>query len=146
MINKQTILQNIQNDLNRANQSWQVVVQGNSIIASWKWMDATFFSPSSITKEVRDFKFIVTLLDNGKWTEEDVSSQSKVNVNKNGISIGGSSFMGNQTTKSITIGIGKNNSTGELGVIKSKFDTSEIKNAIRNYLTKCGWKKKGFFG
>ena len=42
-MDKQYILQNIQNDLNKPNQPWVVTVQGNSIVAYWKWMDATFF-------------------------------------------------------------------------------------------------------
>lgn len=146
MVDKQSILQNIQNNLNHANQPWQIIVQGDSIIASWKWMDATFFSPNDVTNEVREYKFIVTLLDNAKWSEKDISVQSNVNMNGNGLSFGKSAFIGQQSSKSFTIGIGKNNSTGEVGIIKTKFDTSEIKKAIRDYLTNCGWKKKGFFG
>lgn len=145
-MDKQVILQNIKNDLNKPNQPWEISIEGNSIVAYWKWMDATFFSPNDVTNEIKEYKFIVTLLDNSKWSEQDASTQSNVSFNGNGLSFGTSSFSGNQVSKSITIGFGKDNSTGKVGIIKSKFDTSIIKNAIRNYLTNCGWKKKGLFG
>lgn len=145
-MDKQYILQNIQNDLNKPNQPWVVTVQGNSIVAYWKWMDATFFSPTDITNQVKEYKFIVTLLDNNKWSEKDISTQSSSNINKTGLSFGKSSFVGHKVSKSIKIGIGKDNNTGKVGIIYSKFDTSIIKNAIRSYLTNCGWKKKSLFG
>lgn len=66
MITKQSILENIQTDLNQSNQPWEVTIQGDSIVATWKWMDATFFSPNDITNEIKEYKFIVTLLDNYK--------------------------------------------------------------------------------
>lgn len=146
MMDKQSILENVQNDLNQPNQPWEVSVQGDTIIASWKWMDATFFSPAEINDEIKEFKFIVTLLDNSKWSEKDTSVEKNVSVGANGISFGKSSFSGHQVSKSFTIGFGKDNSTGEVGIIKAKFDSSEIKEAVRNYLKNCGWKKKGIFG
>lgn len=146
MVNKEAILQNVQTDLNKSNQPWEVTIQGDSIIATWKWMDATFFSPTDITNEVKEYKFIVTLLDNCKWSEKDISVQNNTSINSNGLSFGKSAFVGHQVSKSFTIGFGKDNTSNEVGVIKSRFDTSEIKKTIRDYLTKCGWKKKGLFG
>jgi len=146
MMDKQSILQNIQNDLNQQNQPWEITIQGDSIIASWKWSDATFFSPTEINDEVKEFKFIVTLLDNCKWSEKDVSVEKNTNISGNGVTFEKSFFSGHQVSKSFTIGFGKDNSTGEVGVVKTKFDTTVIKKSIRDYLTKCGWKKKGFFG
>ena len=35
-------------------------------------MDATFFSPNEITNEVKEYSYIVTLTDKGKWTEKDI--------------------------------------------------------------------------
>ena len=146
MVSKESILQNVQNDLNKPNQPWEVSVEGDSIIAYWKWMDASFFSPNDITKEVKEYKFIVTLLDNSKWSEKDISTQSNVSFNGSGLSFGTSAFAGKQVSKSFTIGLGKDNTSNTVGVVKAKFDTTEIKKAVRDYLTNCGWKKKGFFG
>lgn len=146
MVDKQTILQNIQSDLNQPDRPWEVTIQENSIVATWKWMDATFFSPSNITNKVKEYKFIVTLLDNCKWSEKDISHQDKTQINGGGLSSSKSIFIGSQTQKSFSIGFGKDNNTDKVGIIKNKFDTNEIKKVIRDYLTKCGWKKKGFFG
>ena len=35
--------------------------------------------------------------------------------------------------------------TNETGIVAFKYDTSLIKNEIRNYLQECGYKKKGLF-
>lgn len=143
---KQQILQNAQATLNQPNQPWEVTVQGDSIVAYWKWMDATFFAPNEISDETKEYKFIVTLLDNHKWSEQDSSSQKKASFSGNGLSFGTSTFSGHQTSKSFNIGLGKSHGAGEVGMINSKFDSQMIKNAVRSYLTNCGWKKKGFFG
>lgn len=148
MVEKQKVLQDAEKELNKDEQSWSVKVEGDSIIATWKWMDATFFTLSEVKDEDKEYKFIVTLKDNGKWKELDktVETSKGINAKSGKISFGTSSFSGKSVQKSITIGFGKNNDTGEVGIIKSKFDTSIIKKAIRDYLTSCGWKKAGLFG
>lgn len=145
---KQKVLQDAENMLNKQEQPWSVVVEGDSIIATWKWMDATFFSTAEVTDEEKEYKFIVTLKDNGKWKETDQSQEKTANINmKDGkISFGSSAFIGNSVQKNITIGLGKNNETGETGIIKFKFDTKIMKEPIRQYLINCGWKKAGLFG
>lgn len=147
-IEKKKVLQDAENMLNKQEQPWSVVVEGDSIIATWKWMDATFFSTAEVTDEEKEYKFIVTLKDNGKWKETDQSQEKTANINmKDGkISFGTSSFIGNSVQKNITIGLGKNKETGKTGIIKFKFDTKIMKEPIREYLTNCGWKKAGLFG
>ena len=145
---KQKVLQDAENILNKQDQPWSVVVEGDSIIATWKWMDATFFSANEVNDKVKEYKFTVTLKDNGKWKEIDETQEKTANVNfKDGkISFGTSSFVGSTTQKNITIGLGRNKDTNETGIIKFKFDTAIIKEPIRKYLESCGWKKAGIFG
>lgn len=146
-MNKQEILQNAPNVLNNKEQPWEIHIEGDSIIGTWKWMDATFFGTSKITDEEKEYKFIVTLNDNGKWIEKDYKKEKETNVDfSNGkISFGTSSFNGNTTQKSFQIGIGRNNQTNETGIVSFKFDTNIIKEPIRNYLKANGYKKKGLF-
>jgi len=47
---------------------------------------------------------------------------------------------------SFTFGMGKDNQTGEVGLVSFKFNTTTVKQPIRDYLTSCGWKKAGLFG
>lgn len=145
---KQKVLQETEKFLNKQEQPWKVIVEGDSIIATWKWMDATFFSEREVSDEEKEYKFIVTLKDNGKWKETDQSKEKTSNIDfKDGkISFGTSSFIGNSTQKSFTIGLGKNKDTGETGIIKFKFDTKIMKEPIRQYLASNGWKKAGLFG
>ena len=64
------------------------------------------------------------------------------------LSFGSSSntFIGKTNQKSIQFGMGKNNQTGQTGIVKAKFNTTSVKQPIRDYLTACGWKKAGLFG
>lgn len=147
LVEKQKVLENAVNVLNKEEQPWEVSIEGDSIIAKWKWMDASFFGPSEVTDETKEFFFKVTLKDNGKWNETDYKEENKTNVDlKNGkVSFGTSSFQGTSVGKSFQIGLGQNKQTGETGIIKFKFDTSIIKEPIRQYLKDCGWKKAGLF-
>lgn len=145
---KEKVLREAENVLNQQEQPWSIVIEGDSIIATWKWMDATFFSTAEVSDEQKKYKFIVTLKDNGKWKEIEQSQEKKASTNwKNGtISFGTSGFIGNSVQKSITIGLGKDKETGKNGMMKFKFDTEIVKQPIRQYLTNCGWKKAGLFG
>ena len=147
---KQKVLEEAPGALNKPDQPWEVTVEGDTIVGRWKWMDAAFFAPGQATNEVKEFCFTVKLDDKGKYKEIDKTSEKSSGVSLSGgkISIGGSSstFIGKTTQKSIQFGIGKNNQTGEAGLIGFKFDTTAVKKPIRDYLAACGWKKAGLFG
>jgi len=136
--------------LNKPDQSWEVTIEGDSIVARWKWMDATFFSPGEVNDQTKQFTFTVTLNEKGKWKERDKTQNKSTGVKRRGgkRSFGSSSnsFSGKTNQKSIQFGVGKNNQTGEAGIVKASFNTTLVKQPIRDYLTACGWKKAGLFG
>ena len=143
---KEKVLQDAPAALNRPDQPWEVTVEGDAIVAQWKWMDATFFAPAEVTDEIKDYTFRVTLNDKGKWRELDKTEESSASAGAGGFGASKQVSVGKMSRKSISIGIGKNNQTGETGVITSKFDTAKVKKPIREFLTSCGWKKAGLFG
>lgn len=136
--------------LNKPDQPWEVTIEGDSIVARWRWMDATFFSAAEVDKEVKDFTFKVTLTDKGKYKELDSTESKASNVSMSGgkMSFGTSSksFSGKTNQKSFSFGTGADNKTGEVGLLKHKFDTTLVKKPIRDYLESNGWKKAGLFG
>lgn len=146
MIEKNKVLGDAVSVLNKDDQPWEVSVEGDCIIGKWKWMDATFFSQSKISSEVRDYTFTVTLGDNGKWKEVDRTSSKSASVSSTGAKLSASKFKGKTMQKSFEFGVGKNKDTGETGIIGFTFDTSLVKKPIREYLESCGWKKAGLFG
>jgi len=149
-VEKQKVLYDAVYALNRPEQPWHVTVEGDAIVARWKWMDATFFSPREINDETRNYSFTVRLDDKGKWHELDEVKNKSSNVKLSGGNIGfgtsTSSFKGKTTQKSFEFGLGSNNQTGEVGFVGFKFDTNLVKKSVRDYLTYCGWKKAGLFG
>ena len=150
LIEKQKVLLDAPAALNKPDQPWQVTIEGDTIIARWKWMDATFFSPNEVNDKTKEYSFSVTLNEKGKWKEIDKEENKSKSVGMSGgkLSFGSSknSFMGNTNKKSFQFGAGANKQTGEVGLIGFKFDTSTVKLPIRAYLESCGWKKAGLFG
>lgn len=144
MTEKNRVLQDAPIVLNQPDRPWEVTVEGDTIIANWKWMDATFFAPDKVTHAIKNFTFLVTLKDNGKWKELDKVAQEEAAISKNGAQFSKKKFVGKTMQKSIQIGVGAKD--GKIGVIKSEFDTAAIKTPIRDYLMQCGWKKAGLFG
>jgi len=149
-LDKQKVLADAPGALNSPDQPWEVIVQGDSIIARWKWMDATFFAPQEVNEETRQFTFTVTLSGKGTWKETDKTENKSAGMKMSGgkLSFGSStqSFKGKTSQKSFSFGTGVNNQTGQAGLVGFKFDTSLVKQPIRDYLTRCGWKKSGLFG
>ncbi|MCL1896888.1 MAG: zinc ribbon domain-containing protein [Clostridiales bacterium] len=147
---KQAVLANAPGALNRADRPWEVAIEGDSIVARWKWMDATFFSLHEINDETKQFTFVVTLSDKRTWKELDKTKQKSGGVKMSGgkLSFGSSSnsFRGKTNQKSFQLGLGKDNQTGEAGLIGFKFNTSDVKQPVRDYLISCGWKQAGLFG
>ena len=142
---KSIVLADALSALNKPDQPWEVAVEGDSLVARWKWMDATFFTLSQVSMEARNYTFTVTLYDNGKWREVDRTSDQSMSASTSGFKFSKSMFVGKKFQKSIEIGVGRNNQTGESGIIGFKFDTTMVKRPIRAYLTDCGWKKAGLF-
>jgi len=147
---KRKVLEEAAAALNKPEQPWEVSVEGDSIVARWKWMDATFFGPNEVNDQTKAFTFTATLTDKGKWKEIDKTENKASGVKTCGgkLSIGGSSstFIGKTNQKSIQFGAGRNNQTGEAGIIGFKFNTTTVKQPIRAYLQGHGWKKAGLFG
>lgn len=149
-MNKEEVLSGAEKALNSSENPWEVVVEGDTIIGKWKWMDARFFSLDSVSDEQKEYVFTVTLKDNKKWKEQDTTKEKKSNASfsdgKLSFGTSSSSFKGKTTQKTVSFGIGQNKKDGSLGIVKSSLDTSAIKEPIRNYLKQCGWKKAGLFG
>lgn len=102
--------------------------EGDSIVARWKRMDA----PNEVNNEIKQFTFTVTLTDKGTWKELDKRFDQHVH---------------RQDQPEIHfIGLRQNNQTGEVGVVSFKFNTTSVKQPIRDYLGNCGWKKAALFG
>ncbi len=146
-VEKEKVLADASSILNNDSNPWDVTVEGNSIVAKWKWMDARFYSLTDVNDETKEYSFTVTLNDKGKWKEKEFQKRENVNIDLQSgkINIGSSFNSGHMIGKSFTMGFGKDKQTGETGILKYKFDTQIIKEPIRKYLTDCGWKKGGLF-
>ena len=88
---------------------------------------------------------IAIITDSASDIPLEIIKEKNINFGEGKLEFGSSNFSGHTAGKSITIGFGKNNDSNESGIVKFKYDTSIIKNEIKNYLQECGYKKKGLF-
>jgi hypothetical protein len=136
--------------LNRDDFPWIVTVEGDRIVGRWKWLDARFFSPNSLTDDTREYAFIVILKDNGKYREDERVYEKIGGASfQNGqLAFGGgsSAFKGKTSQKSFAMGFGQDKQNGGVGLAGGSLDTKRIKDAIRSYMSANGWKKAGLFG
>ena len=131
--------------LNRPDQPFSFMVEGTSIIGRWRWQDQTLFAPDSLTNEIREFTFIVDLNDDGTYKERTQEASTTLTAGSGGVGFQKSSFAGNSSRKRFSVSIGKDNQTGEVGVVSTKWDSDMIKRPLREYLANLGWKPKGGF-
>ena len=129
--------------LNRADLPFFYTVEGSSIVGRWKWQDQTLFAPAAVTQEVREFAFIVDLNEDGTYKERTREASTTLQAGAGGVGYEKKAFAGNSSKKSFSISIGKDNRTGEAGIVTAKLDTDLIKRPLRDYLANLGWKPKG---
>ena len=145
-MNKQEILAAVMS-LNGQDKKYKISTNGNKIITEVKWMDAVLFTPSSVTDEMKQFKFIAELNDDNTWVEIDESKSVSKGFKNGGFGMQYSSFKGKEISFNKTISLGKNRETGKAGVIDITFYSEEYKKPVRDFLSKNGYKKtnKGFW-
>ncbi len=133
--------------LNGYDKKYIITVEGNKIITSVKWMDATFFAPHLVTNEMRDFKFIASLNNDNTWCEVDEMRSTQKSAGLGGLSMSKSVSKGKVIRYSKTIAFGQKNGEGKLGIVECTFNTQEYKKPVSDYLKACGYKKtnKGFW-
>ncbi|MBR5825575.1 MAG: hypothetical protein IKY78_00670 [Clostridia bacterium] len=128
--------------LNGDDKKYVITVEGNKIITRVKWMDTTFFSPDSITNEMRNFEYIVEVGENGKYKELDKSVSVSKSAGKGGFNFKKSIFIGKEITYDRTVGLGRDNQTGETGIVSNRFYSEEYKAPVRRLLESHGYKRK----
>lgn len=133
--------------LNGEDKKYVITVEGNQIITKVKWMDAVFFTPGSVTDQVKEFQFIAKLNENGTWVEIDKTKSVTKSIGTGGISVSQNGFKGKQIGGSKTIAIGRKRDGDAVGVVKVSFNSEEYKKPVSDYLERCGYKKTkmGFF-
>jgi len=132
--------------LNGSDKKYTITIEDNKIITTVKWMDAVFFSPGSVTDEVRNFKYIVKLNDDGTYTDLTESSALKKRAGLSGLGVQYSSFKGKEMSFNRTISLGKNKEDNSVGIVDIKFNSEEYKKVVQDYLKCHGYNKakRGF--
>lgn len=139
---REELLNRCVNDLTDPNYPVLITTEGNWIVASIDWKNTTRFTFTSITNEQRSFEYRVFLNDNYTYTEQMNSISNELGVKPGNITFETSAFSGIELRDYGSIEFGINNNTGETGLITTKFDTEEIRDRIRTYVEKHGYKYK----
>ncbi len=141
---KEELLKKAFEELNKAEYPFEVAIENDSIVATWKWKDGTYFDIGSVTKELQEFRYTVKILDNKTYIDNDSSLSNVQNVNylNQTASLSSEGFSGKQYRKHVEFTFGKDKETGKVGLQKYSFSTDEIHKPIRAFLERNGYKKE----
>jgi hypothetical protein len=132
------VLQKAAADLMAANPFICTVDQG-CLVVQLNWKDTTFFNGRGITREAFGYRYIVKLKPNGKFTTVDLTTADVQSVGLNGINISSSAFAGKQVSFHKDIQLGRDNLTGQTGVITNSFNSRDIQVPVKQYFLNQGF-------
>ena len=123
------------------------IVNDQYVKASWRWMDATYFTGVSITKEIQNFAVYIKLDDNGTFRWFD-NSDSLIAIpgasnSRRGTVATAQSFYGKQWRFEKTVVLGKDNIDSEVGITSFKLNSASIHKALKYWLNQNGYKQRG---
>ncbi len=141
-------MQKLVNSINGGGYPFTADIKNDDTVeVMWRWKDAVSLGWGSVTDEVRDFRYFVTFLPNSKYRTSSKSGSISVDVSGGKVSIGKSSFSGQQlgAHKEIDL-LSFNKKDGNVGVNSFDFNTKRISEPVKEIMENMGYKKKGLFG
>ena len=127
--------------LNGDGKNYVVTIDGDRIIVEIKYKDAYVVSPRSLQKDVEIFRVIAHLYEDNTYRESHQNIYTKSGFDR--FLRGG--MYGNVSKVEKSISFGYNNISSELGPVKVSFNSKTYKRILRDYLSGCGYSKKGLF-
>ncbi len=103
-----------------------------------------FFSPASITDEIKRFEYVVTVNDDETYTETDKYVSSTKAANAGGVNFNKSGFVGTSKSYCKTISFGRDKKTGKIGIVSFTFNSEEYKKPVKELMKNSGYKKKAW--
>lgn len=139
MPDKEKVLQLAVQRLNDMKYPFTVTVDGNQLIAVWKWKDTTVLGSSMIAKENSSFRYIIRLRDDGTFYGFDADEETLFRGGADGkIYGGGKRFTGQEIRFHKEISLSKKN--GKMGLHTYGFSTREIHEPIIAFFETQGWR------
>lgn len=133
-------------DLNQPDLPFLVEQDGKRLIATWKWMDGTFFGPGSVTKETKEFCYVIWPEENGTYRDMDteVESYQGVTAGERGplkFKWGSTALIGRSYHYNRTIALGADKDG--VGVKSYHLDSRMIHDHLRTYMEQHGYRRAG---
>ena len=113
-------------------------IQQGCLIVQLNWKDNTYFNMQGLTREACSYRHIVKIKPDGKFVTVDVFVNDYTAVGMGGLRISRSAFAGKQIRFTKEIALGRNNQTGQVGVITNEFSTKWIQEPVKNYFLNLG--------
>lgn len=114
-------------------------VQGDTLVIGWRWKDAEIFQMGAATREVKEYRYVVTLKDDYTFSGYDTDSHTIAKAGVTGhVVFQSSSFVGHEFSFCKEMGIGKNNGKNDAGINKWSFSTKMVHDTIRKLFEKQG--------
>ena len=133
------ILQKAAADLT-ARYNFVCTIEQGMLVIQANWKDTTYINGPGLTREQRSYRHIVRIKPNGKYATLDVYVDDYQSVGLGGLVIRRDAFSGKAVTFNWEAQIGKNNQTGEKGLIVNRFSSRDIQAPVKEYFNNLGFK------
>ena len=116
------------------------------VVARWKWMDATYFTGVSITKEIQEFAVYYKLEADGRYryfdSADNLIARTGMADGRRGASVAAEAFYGKRIEYKKTVVLGRNNLDGKEGLVGFVLNSKSIHKPVKEWLEKNGYKKR----
>lgn len=126
--------------LNGDGKRYIITVEDNKIITRVKWMDAVLFSPTSVSNEMREFEYSVTVNDDGTYYEVEKYVDTSGSVHSGGLGFSKRAFYGKRASRTVVFGLDQQ--TGKTGIVDVSFNSAEYIKPVKELMQNAGYKKK----
>lgn len=137
--NKRDIIEKAVREFSDGKYPFIVETDGDRLVFRWRWMDATVFGISSISREVKEFRHVVILGNDGTFYGYDTDDGSYAGARFSGkVRAGGSTFTGQEIRIRREAAFGKDRDGA--GIRTWEFSTEDVHGPVRKFFTDNGWR------
>ena len=119
-------------------------VEQDAFVAQLNWQNVTYFNGQGLTRQARAYRCVVKIYPNRTFFMIDVNTNNIDSIGLGGIKLSRSAFAGRSWNYNYEMVLGKDNVTGETGVLTYRFKSSEIQKPVKNYFKSLELKSKFF--
>lgn len=137
-----SIYENARNYFVSIHPEWLCTIEEDILIIQLNWQNSTFFNGRGLSHFDRTYRHIIKVFPDGKFMTTDLNVTDETAVGVGIINISQQVFSGKSWNYHYEKEFGRDNNTGEVGILTYKFNTSDIQKPVKEYFKSIGLQYK----